>query len=121
MGAEAREAQPQSTLSVVRNTSAPVLVIICFDVLFPDFSKGSKGFLKLLKTMIRNVTCLKNTQNLFKFCTEHHDVTDALRQNEKRMYDVVDLLTQSSNQAAEDIASLKRQMTTIVGIAFFSI
>ena len=45
-------------------------------------------------------------------------MTDALLQNEKRLYDVVDLSTQSSNQAAEDIASLKRQMTTIVGIAF---
>ena len=48
-------------------------------------------------------------------------MTDALLQNEKRLCDVVDLLTQSSNQAAEDIASLERQMTTIVGIAFFSI
>ena len=48
-------------------------------------------------------------------------MTDALLQNEKRLYDVVDLLTHSNNQAAEDIASLKRQMTTTVGIAFFSI
>ena len=64
---------------------------------------------------------LKLTQNLFKCCTEHHDVTDSLLQNEKIMYGVVDLLTQSSNEAAEDIASLKRQMTTIVGVAFFSI
>ena len=49
-------------------------------------------------------------------------MTVALLQSEReKMHDVVDLLTQSSNQAAEDIASLKRQMTTIVGIAFFSI
>ena len=48
-------------------------------------------------------------------------MTVALLQSEKKMNDVVDLLTQSSNQSAQDIASLKRQMTTIVGIAFFSI
>ena len=48
-------------------------------------------------------------------------MTVALLQSEKKMHDVVDLLTQSNNQAAEDNASLKRQMTTIVGIAFFSI
>ena len=38
-------------------------------------------------------------------------MTDALLQNEKRLYDVMDLMTHSSNQAAEDIARLKRQMT----------
>ena len=48
-------------------------------------------------------------------------MTVALLESEKKMHDVVDLLTQSSNQAAEDIAGLKWQMNTIVGIAFFSI
>ena len=47
-------------------------------------------------------------------------MTVALLQSEKKIHDVVDLLTQSNNQAAENIASLKRQMTTIVDIAFFS-
>ena len=59
-GAEARDAQPQSALSVVRSTSVPNSVIICFDVLFLIFPKAVK-LLKLLKTMIQNVTCLKNS------------------------------------------------------------
>ena len=48
-------------------------------------------------------------------------MTDAILQNETRLYDVMDLMTHSSNQAAEDMARLKRQMTAIVVIAFFSI
>ena len=48
-GAEAKEAQPQSTLSVVRNTSAPVSVIICFDVLFLIFPKAVKVSLSCSK------------------------------------------------------------------------
>ena len=49
MGAEARDAQPQSTLSVVRNTSVPVSVIICFDVLFLIFPKALKVSLSCSK------------------------------------------------------------------------
>ena len=41
-GAEARKAQPQLLMSVVRNTSAPVSVMICFDVLFLIFPKAVK-------------------------------------------------------------------------------
>ena len=48
-GAEAREAQPQSTLSVVRNTSAPVSVTICFDLLFLIFPKAVKVSLSCSK------------------------------------------------------------------------
>ena len=48
-GAEARDAQPQSTLSVVRSTSVPVSVIICFDVLFLIFPKAVKVCLSCSK------------------------------------------------------------------------
>ena len=48
-GAEARDAQPQSTLSVVRSTFVPVSVIICFDVLFLIFPKAVKVSLSCSK------------------------------------------------------------------------
>ena len=48
-GAKARDAQPQSTLSVVRSTSVPVSVIICFDVLFLIFPKALKVCLSCSK------------------------------------------------------------------------